>query len=183
LRRTRLLSGARVEFLVFWEKQKRGSWHPHILLNKRFDVGWLRDWMVERGWGVQMKFKYVPSSRQKVDQSNPNLIDRHRLRKYLIKYLTKCHTVEPKKKFVGGNCKQSTVNFRWASWYEPTAMLFYYGRKCYIDLNGGQVPGPSEAFRNMDYIIRLGVEATDYLSVNPWWLPREQKKTWRDPDW
>jgi hypothetical protein len=162
----------KVEYLVFWEKQQRGSWHPHILLNKRFDVNWLRAWMVERGWGVQMKFKYIPRADYRIpDDRHPFLMDQFRLRKYLIKYLTKARCDEPKKKFFGGNGKESTTNFRWAPWYDPSAMLFHYGRLQFVEMNGGQVPTAGEVWRNMSYIIRLGVEATDWLSVDPWWMP------------
>lgn len=169
LRRTRT-QGRPVEYLVFWEKQKRGSWHPHILLNKRFSVDWVRQWMVARGWGVQMKFKYIPSPNTcKVDPKHPYLLDHFRLRRYLIKYLTKCHTTEPKKKFFGGNCKVNTVNFRWAPWYDPTAMLFYYGRLLHQELDGVCLTR-GELWRNMGYIVRLGVEATNWLSVDPWWV-------------
>src|SRR6187431_2309631 len=48
-----------VALLVVWERQKRGSWHPHCLIDKFLDVNWLRAWMVERGWGTQMRVEWL----------------------------------------------------------------------------------------------------------------------------
>jgi len=157
------------QFLVFWERQKRGAWHPHILLNRRLNIAWLRPFMVERGWGEQMFLKYVTVGLDS-DGRGPR-IGAPRLIRYLVKYLTKAQTddaVEPRKKFFGGThaAKAGNVQFKWASWFEPTAMLFYYGRQLFVELHGEQ-PG----FHAMAYVVRLGVEATDWLSVDPWWMP------------
>lgn len=158
-----------IGWLVFWERQKRGAWHPHILLNRRFDIGWLRPWMMERGWGEQMFLKHVVHGFES-DGRGPR-IGPARLVKYLVKYLTKAQTddtVEPRKKFFGGShsAKAGTVKFKWAPWFEPTAMLFFYGRQLYVEMHGEQ-----PTFHAMAYVIRLGVEATDWLSVDPWWMP------------
>ena len=157
------------QFLIFWERQKRGAWHPHVLLNRRYDIAWLRPWMMARGWGQQMFLKYVTDGLDS-DGRGPQ-IGVKRLTRYLIKYLTKASTddsVEPRKKFFGGShdAKSGNVKFKWAPWYEPTAMLWYYGMLTYSQLHGS-VPG----VRQMAYVVRLGVEATDWLSVDPWWMP------------
>lgn len=156
-------------FLVFWERQKRGAWHPHILLNRRYDIGWLRAWMMQRGWGQQMFLKYVTDGLDS-DGRGPR-IGTPRLIRYLTKYLTKACTddaVEPRKKFFGGthDAKAGNVKFKWAPWVEPTAMLYYFGARTYFDLHGEQPD-----FGSMSYVIRLGVEAVDWLSVDPWWMP------------
>lgn len=158
-----------IGWLVFWERQKRGAWHPHILLNRRFSIDWLRPFMMERGWGEQMFLKYVQQGLES-DGRGPS-IGPERLVRYLIKYLTKATTddaIEPRKKFFGGShgAKAGTVNFKWAPWFEPTSMLWFYGRQLYFEMHGEH---PS--FDAMAYVIRLGVEATDWLQVDPWWMP------------
>ena len=162
------LQGA--SFLIFWERQKRGAWHPHMLLNRRLDIAWLRPWMMERGWGQQMFLKYVTDGLDS-DGRGPR-IGSARLIRYLVKYLTKATTddlIEPRKKFFGGthDAKAGTVRFKWVPWVEPTAMLWYFGAQFYREMNEGQQPD----FRQMGYVIRLGVEVTDWLSVDPWWVP------------
>ena len=159
----------KASFLVFWERQKRGAWHPHILLNRRFEVNGLRAFMMARGWGSQMYLKHVTSGLES-DGSGPR-IGVTRLTRYLVKYLTKASTddqVEPGKKFFGGShtAKAGNVKFKWAPWFEPTAMLFFFGARTYFELHG-EPPG----FHSMAYVIRLGVEACDWLSVDPWWMP------------
>jgi len=157
-------------WLVFWELQKRGAWHPHILLNRRYEVHELREFMMARGWGEQMFLKYVINNFES-DGKGPR-IGLTRLTRYLVKYLTKATTddaIEPRKKFFGGShgAKAGTVNFKWVPSFEPTSMLWFYGSQLFRELNEGQPP----RFDQMAYVIRLGVEATDWLSVDPWWMP------------
>lgn len=158
--------------LVFWERQRRGSWHPHILLNIRFEVGWLREWMVDRGWGVQMRLRHVRRVHAGGDVSRDAQITVPALVSYLVKYLTKAttdDTVEPRKKFFGGSreAKAGTVQFKWCPQHgDPSSMLYYYGRELFVDLHG-EAPRWSDTH----YVIRLGVEATDWLTRDPWYMP------------
>ena len=125
--------------------------------------------MMNRGWGPQMYLKHVVTEWNSDDRGIR--IGSKRLIRYLIKYLTKARTddtVEPRKKFFGGSsdAKAGNVKFKWAPWVEPTAMLWFYGALTYFQLHQS-CPG----FREMSYVVRLGVEACDWLSVDPWWVP------------
>lgn len=169
-----LLRRRGASFLVFWELQRRGAWHPHVLLNRRFDARWLRAWMMERGWGVQMELRQVRCGGEGCDGTNPINISVQRLVRYLVKYLTKASTndsIEPRKKFFGGssNAKVGTVQFRWAPWINPTAMLWNEGKAVYCQLWG--IPPVSKWLALSPLFIRMGVEVVDWLSVDPWWLP------------
>lgn len=162
-----------VEYLVFWERQKRGSWHPHILLNHRYLLGCvgeagLRDWMMKRGWGVQMKAVrvYVPQEHTKcrdVDLQAGKLVS------YLLKYLTKGF-VDPwekrKKMFSGSHtAKCGNVKFRWLPEYNAAAYLYFYGRQLWRELYGSYPD-----FRDTSSVVRHGVEACDWASVDPLWM-------------
>jgi hypothetical protein len=93
--------------------------------------------------------------------------------RYLVKYLTKAFTddlVETRKKFFCGShdAKAGTVQFKWNPVMgDASSMLYYYGKILFLDLTG-HLPKWSDT----DYVIRLGVEATDWLSTDPWWMPR-----------
>lgn len=169
-----------LELLVFWERQKRGAWHPHCLVDGRIDVNFMRPFMVKRGWGQQMKFKWITrktsysfsdSGGVHVVESCPEALS---LARYLTKYLTKSmHSsgVATHKKCFGGSsaAKAGGTSFRWVPWVKPGAMLYAAGLSFFLQLNGGQSVSRYELFRRTSDIIRLGVEVTDWASLDPWW--------------
>jgi hypothetical protein len=138
--------------------------------------------MMERGWGQQMKCVHVqaPASLWEEKQGyglrtedRDRGVRSWRLVEYLIKYLSKdCglrDSAEKKKRLFGGSAsaKAGTVKFRWLPEVEPSAYLYYYGREIFRAMNDGISP----TWRDTSEVIRLGVENTDWLSVDPWWSP------------
>jgi hypothetical protein len=174
-----------VSYLVFWERQKRGSWHPHLLISKRYEMGCtgqggLRDWLMARGWGQQILARkvVVPATlfqRQHNygfgGQSTSDLdLPAWRLVRYLIKYLTKA-TVEDScthKKLFGGDrlSKIGTIQWKWVPEINASSYLYYYGLELFY-----AIEGRPPSFRDTSYIIRLGVENCDWLNVDFLWEP------------
>lgn len=156
------------EFLDFWELQQRGVWHVHVLVNIRFNAKWLRAWMMARGWGQQMKIRYVRKHHGgfRTDGASGS-VSVESLVRYLVKYLTKCHTEEPRKKFFGGSqgAKIGTTKFNWIPSVSPYAMLYYYGRQVWWDAFGER-----PRFEDIGNVIATGVEAVNWLSVDPWYM-------------
>jgi hypothetical protein len=166
-----------VSVLVVWERQQRGSWHPHCLVSKRFDAVELRSWMTARGWGPQMKMEWV-SAIQRITSHDGRggppstkiyAPQRDRVCNYLTKYLTKSIRETEgclKKKVFGGSrdAKAGCVNFKWVPWEKAGAFLFAAGLEYFIAFNG-----TAPKFREMMSVIRLGVEATGWASVDPLW--------------
>lgn len=163
------------ELLVFWELQKRGAWHPHCLVNKRFDVNWVRSWMVARGWGQQMRFEWLTRHRKTSYDgtgSAPTVTDYtpgfDRLRRYLVKYLTKSVVdgdQKHKKCFTAqGGAKCGTVSFKWVPWVKAGSFLYAAGVEFFWLLYNRP---PS--FKHIGEVVRLGVEATGWASIDPWW--------------
>lgn len=169
-----------VELLVVWERQKRGSWHPHCLINKRFDVHWLRPWMVERGWGPQMRAEYIgdtcapehfnrrgggPCDSGRYQQASQQL---RRIMGYLTKYLTKGLVNDGslhKKKFCSSViAKRGSTRFSWASTHRAGAYLYAHGRELFFEMFGRIA-----TFRDVALVIRLGVEVTKWADVDPLW--------------
>lgn len=169
------LKKQRGEYLAFWELQKRGSWHLHLLTSVYLDVNWLRPWMMARGWGQQMRVELVKVGHGYVESgSGCQALGPHassgasKLARYLTKYLTKSlDDVKGKKPF---SCSQSsragTVGFCWEPGTNPYAYLFYYGRQVFFDLYGR----PAEFF-DYRHCMRLGYESCAWADVDPFMEP------------
>jgi len=167
-----------VDLLVVWERQKRGAWHPHCLVNHYIDVNQLRPWMVARGWGQQMRADIVGGGQISTGGRNgrgvwrPQWEGGGRIISYLTKYLTKGfgsstdRAAAAKKKCFSGSVsvKQGTTNFKWMPEERPGAYLWSWGRELFSQLNGHP-----PTFRNIGEVIRLGVEHSGWANVDPWW--------------
>jgi hypothetical protein len=160
------------EQLHFWEMQKRGAWHVHLLTDVYLDVNRLRPWMVKRMWGPQMRVERIQAS-PSLNNGKGWVRDESRMWKtigYLIKYITKAfHDSDgTKKKAFGGSASArcGTVRYAWCKWENPGSYLYAHGRDLWLQLYGER-----PRFRDMADVIRLGVEITDWLSVDPWWMP------------
>jgi hypothetical protein len=163
------------EYLAFWELQERGSWHLHLLTSVYLDVKWLRPWMVSRGWGQQMYVELVSVANSFTRSGSGNqCFGPHtsgggaKLARYLTKYLTKSlDDVKYKKPFSGSHAaKAGTVGFCWESGVNPYAYFFYYGRRLFFDLYQ-RIP----CFKDYRHCMRLGYEACDWVSLDPWTEP------------
>jgi hypothetical protein len=189
---TDMLRRRGIPYLVFWELQKRLSWHPHILqAGKRLEVDWVRPWMMSRGWGQQMKVVYVKGGAGENWTSLPwNVrINQDSIRLYLTKalrrYLQKARTddaLEPRKKFFGGTrgvrecpggpwkiapAVAGNTKWSWNPWTDTAhAMLWSFGRSSFFQLHGSQ-PG----FRDMAYVMKLGYQDCNWGDVDFLYVP------------
>lgn len=167
------------EYLAFWELQKRGSWHLHLLTSVYFDVCELRPWMVARGWGQQMRVELVrvthcvtQSAGQETRASAMGVANvgngGGRMANYLMKYLTKSLDDFPRKKAFNGcaAAKCGTVGFCWTPETNPYAYLWFHGRQLFFELHGRQ-----PTFREFRYVTRLGYEAVAWFDKDPWMEP------------
>ncbi|MGA3285208.1 MAG: hypothetical protein ABSD57_12230 [Verrucomicrobiota bacterium] len=72
------------EYYGVWERQKRGAWHLHLLVNVYFEWHWFQKWLMARGWGEQLYVERV--------RPLPDAVGRARWlppARYLSKYLLK----------------------------------------------------------------------------------------------
>jgi len=169
-----LCSRRGIALLVIWERQKRGSWHPHCLIDRFLDINWVRSWMVSRGWGRQMRVEWLTRHTRtsmsggvlRAERYHPGM---QKVIRYLTKYLSKSvHSTAgcDKKKVFGGSrdSKAGSTAFKWAPWVKAGAYLYAAGCALFFQLNGHR---PS--FRDMNYVIRLGVEDTGWADYDPLW--------------
>jgi len=120
-----------VAYYGVWERQKRGAWHIHLLVNRYCDVNTLRPFLTLRGWGTQMRF-------ERVGKGSRRWGDPEKLVKYLLKYLSKQATEDfpgrTRATTAGHDSKAGTVNFTWNTevarlWREgKTAFKGHFGR-------------------------------------------------------
>lgn len=159
------------DWLYVWERQKRGAWHLHMVLDKRLDVTELRQWLVDRGWGTQMKAKIVRSSPARFDGRTWRTDESSVVRvvRYLVKYCTKSLGGEAgsRKKVFGGSplAKLGTVAFGWMPEINPITYLHYWGKISWYDIYG-----ETPSFKAFHAVVRLGVEVTNWLAIDPWCL-------------
>ena len=162
------------EYLVVWQLQKRGSWHPHVLTNQFIDVNWLRAWMVARGWGQQMRVERVVRKNMHVPDGHGGwkavTFGAEKILHYLTRYLMRGFRSSPvdavKKKCFGGThrSKCGTVKFCWDKYQKAGAWLYAMGKPLFIAIHG-RLP----KFSDMAFVIRLGVEDTGWADVDPLW--------------
>jgi len=163
--------GADAQF--FWEQHPGGhGWHLHWVTSKYLDVKDFRAWMMLRGWGQQMKVRYVRSS-PALFNGQTWVTDESAVRgvvNYLIKYVTKDIVGEfgSKKKVWSccRACKAGNVRFAWVPWMNPTSYLYFYGRQMFYEIYGRYA-----GWKDFSAVVRLGVENTNWLETDPWWMP------------
>jgi len=161
-------------FAGVWEQQERGAWHAHFLTDRYLDVNILRPWLVERGWGPQMRAVrcHITGRPDGEGRWVTDISSVRRLIRYLGKYVTKSlHDDQGVKHarvfFCSAKARAGTTRFSWLPEVNPSAYLYYWGRHLFYTINGRW-----PTFRECELVIRLGVEDTDWLSVDPWWTPR-----------
>jgi len=166
------------EMIYFWERQKDGTWHVHLVTNLFLHVNWVRPWMMARGWGQQMRADVVVGRGEWRKDGDARGVWRPygsgvgKVIHYLTKYLTKGfgnsndRAAATKKKMFSGTArtKSGTTNFKWMPDVHPGSYLWAWGRALFAQLNGHP---PS--FKNVGEVIRLGVEVTQWADVDPWW--------------
>jgi hypothetical protein len=163
----------KIELLVIWQLQERGSWHPHCLVNRYIDVNWLRPWMLARGWGQQMKAIQArvariaaPGGKWVFDASSYRP-----LCLYLMRYLTRAMSSDEvecalkKKCFSGsGSVKAGTTRFKWMPEIKAGSYLYAHGLDLFLALFGRP-----PTFKDIGAVIRLGVEETGWAEIDFLW--------------
>lgn len=120
MERIRKTKGFDLEGCGVWERQKRGAWHLHVVINSFIDVNWLRSTAVECGFGPQMRLEYIRGQNKKP----PGLgafKDIKVVVRYLLKYVLKTMDDADSGKgvvtyFGGSHVKRGTTAFSWDGW-------------------------------------------------------------------
>jgi hypothetical protein len=159
------------EELHFWEIQKRGAYHVHIVTDVYLPVVELRPWMVARGWGPIMRVERVRLTSETLADDFSGRSrgwSRERLVRYLLKYLTKAldEGFTWKKQFGGSaRAKVGTTQFKWAPWIVAHSMLFAAG----LDIWMATQPEPHwPRSHEIANVIRTGYYASGWHNVDPW---------------
>jgi len=168
--------------LHFWERQERGAWHVHFVTDIYLDVNELRGWLVDRGWGPQMRAERVRESNARFQPGQGWSTDNSRylrLIRYLQKYVTKsiCDDQGKHVKPFGGDraSKVGTIKFSWVPWIRPGSYLYAMGLDAYL-MSHGHAPKLDPTLhvgyahlKIVRMLVDLGVSASNWLAVDPWY--------------
>jgi hypothetical protein len=153
-----LLRRRGVQHLDVWENQTRGSWHVHMLVDRYLDVNEIRKWMVDRGWGPQMRFEKAEGRPVFVEGKGwiEDARGKEKVVRYLCKYLRKGLGFGSGKRiklFGGDRCSRvGTTSFKWAPWENATSWLYQVGRDAWMIMHDDRSP----RWRDFWRIVELG---------------------------
>jgi hypothetical protein len=108
-----------VDFVGVWQRQKRGAWHFHALVNLRLNVVTLRAFCVERGWGSQLNIELI-------GRGSDRFSDAATAVRYLCRYLTRDYGEVGRSRLTSGLDSNSVGNTRF-SWVGGRAHVWRVG--------------------------------------------------------
>lgn len=94
-----------VDFVGVWQRQARGAWHFHALVNLRLNVVALRAFCVKRGWGSQLNIEVI-------GRGGGRFTDATAAVNYLCRYLTRDFGEIGRARLTSGLDKNSVGNTR-----------------------------------------------------------------------
>lgn len=120
-----------------WQRQGRGAWHYHGVVNQFIDVNWLRPVAMECGFGQQMKLRRVIIEQKSSSSSSMVLCEFSwslaRTVNYITRYVSRDaldESVEAGVRVVDyfGRCRVATTAFAWSGGF---ARLWRAGREAW----------------------------------------------------
>jgi len=149
---SRKLRAKGVRGIGVWQRQKRGAWHLHCIFDRFLDVMWLRPFMVEVGWGQQMRLDLIrPPPAAGGDYSARHCGNEIR---NIVGYIARYITRDMQSEFGGqvvvrvGDVRQGNVKFAWvdgaaAAWRRGCAVLHAQGHWASVFVGRRQIGGSS----------------------------------------
>lgn len=152
-----------------WQRQARGAWHLHLVMDRQVSIEWLRPAAVACGFGPFVNLKRIGADGFR--QLSPAKVAR-----YISRYVSRDLPDEDKgARLVAyvGNARRATVRFGWAN---GVSRLWRAGRGLFFDMFGH-----SPDFESYWFVVRLGWES---LTADEKSLAFESRgvRSWWDPD-
>lgn len=164
-----------VRWVGVWQRQRRGAWHFHAVVDRRMDVVWLRMAGKDCGFGAQLVARAIgeaPGFHQGWSGK--------RVANYVCRYITRDMVGEEESGLrvvdYCGDCRRATIAFRWAN---GLGRLWRLGRAAWSEMfsqDEGQ-PGPDSFW----FLVRLGWETLtadeqgqalrESDGISRWWDP------------
>jgi hypothetical protein len=158
----------RVRGVGVWQRQERGAWHFHCVLDRFFDIGWLREAALATGFGTFVDLKFIRP------RNGFNFIGGKAVAQYLTRYMVRdLSDGNQGERLVTylGDGRVGSSRFGWA---RGMALLYRLGRPLYFELFQ-RIP----RFEEYWLIVRIGWESLDslvqcamlerYRGVRKWW--------------
>jgi hypothetical protein len=136
-----------------WQRQKRGAWHAHIVINQWVEAVELRQMCLDTGFGTFLDLK--PVSCRDGFRNMPGSPGQHLWRccRYVTRYLVRDVGRDPGERtgiFFGDLARSCTVRFAWTN---GLSRLWRIGCREFFDVFG-EVP----SWRNATFVMRFGWE-------------------------
>lgn len=83
VRRHFKVKGIKIEMAGAWQRQERGAWHPHYVCSHPIDAAWLRQVLVECGFGFVFRLDFIRF------RSGFRSVGPHHAVNYIARYVTR----------------------------------------------------------------------------------------------
>lgn len=136
-----------------WQRQSRGAWHLHVVLDRQISIEWLRPAALASGFGSFVNLRFVKAFDGFRDMGGPRKVAR-----YIARYVTRDERgIEDKGVrivcFINREARIASTRFGWAA---GVSKLWRFGRAEFYSIFGH---APSGAEYNL--CVRLGWELLD----------------------
>lgn len=157
-----------------WQRQSRGAWHLHLVLDRMLEITWLRSSALSCGFGTFINLRFVKKMDGFRDMGGPI-----RVARYIARYVTRDERgLEDKGVrivcFIGRGTRVASTRFGWA---QGLSQLWRYGRAEFFSIFG-HPPGPGE----FNLCVRLGWELLSAEEQQRLHLTSASVRKWADPD-
>jgi len=161
-----------LRFVGVWQRQERGAWHVHLVIDRQLDITWLRPIAIECGFG-----SFINLRRIKPTPGFRDMGGGRKVAQYISRYVTRDER-RPEDKGVRlvcwmGGAKVCNQRFAWANGLQA---LWRRGRGLFYEMFE-YIPEPAEWW----IVVRMGWElmtgeeqeraVSQSLAIRRWWDP------------
>lgn len=152
-----------------WQRQARGAWHLHLVLDRCIAIEWLRPQAVACGFGTFINLRRIGAAGFR--QLGPDRVARY-ISRYVSRDLPEGDKGARLVAYIG-NARRCTVRFGWAN---GVSKLWRAGRGIFFELFGH-----TPDFDSYWFVVRLGWE-TFSSDEKDLMLQSRGVRSWWDPD-
>jgi len=157
-----------------WQRQSRGAWHLHLVIDRQLDINWLRPAAMACGFGTFINLRFVKKMDGFRDMGGAVKVAR-----YIARYVTRDERgIEDKGVrivcFIGRETRIASTRFGWAA---GLSQLWRYGRAEFFTIFGC---APSAGQYGL--CVRLGWELLSAEEQERRHLTSASVRRWANPD-
>jgi len=157
-----------------WQRQSRGAWHLHLVLDRYIDINWLRPAAQSCGFGSFINLRFVKKFDGFRDMGGPM-----KVAKYIARYVTRDERGPEDKGvrvvcFISRDARVASTRFGWAA---GISQLWRYGRAEFYNIFGHAPSGGEYGL-----CVRLGWELLTEEQQARLVETSQSVRRWADPE-